>query len=42
MVFQMLSEDMMIIGSRKKLYFWGITKRKLSMPLENTTEAGNI
>ena len=33
MVFKLLSEDQMIIGGRKKLYFWGIHTQKLSNPL---------
>ena len=41
MVFKMLSEDQMIIGSRKKLYFWNVNKKKISNPLVVFEKNGN-
>ena len=30
MVFKMLNEDQMIIGNKKKLFFWGIKTKKMN------------
>jgi hypothetical protein len=35
MIFKMLSNDLMIIGGRKQIYFWSMKRRKLLNPLKS-------